>query len=200
MASYQVYFIHTTGLTLSAFPLSASLADWSSLRLACTESVAPNLGRYSVTITDDYAEWVIFEKGVTAPTTFDDGDTGISLSFSESDINIISASGSSAARGGFISLNLFEEEDTEITVTLDDVTLDALEMRMVIEDNERTDLLVISDADIIRDGGEFRVTITTAVTASIGTYSWSLRDITGGVNTVLAHGPLIVSYAAEEDP
>jgi len=57
------------GLTLYAFPLSGTLANWTASRVACTESGA---GRYSVTVNPAIdSTWLVF-IGATAPGDFDD--------------------------------------------------------------------------------------------------------------------------------
>jgi hypothetical protein len=77
MANYLVQFVETTGQTLYAYPLQTtagaaiSLADWTSNRVLCTEASAPNLGRYSVTLSDAYAEYAVF-AGASQPADWDE--------------------------------------------------------------------------------------------------------------------------------
>jgi hypothetical protein len=74
MANYTVRFVADTGQTLSAYPLqttagaAVSLASWSTLRAACTES--GSTGNYGCTITDEYPVWAVLVAGVSAPSDF----------------------------------------------------------------------------------------------------------------------------------
>jgi hypothetical protein len=55
------------GTTVSAFPLASSLADWSTLRVAMTESGSPNTGRWTANLA--VGSWAIFETA-TQPANF----------------------------------------------------------------------------------------------------------------------------------
>lgn len=55
------------GTTVSAFPLSGSLANWSSLRVAMTEASSPNTGRWTANLA--VGSWAIFETA-TQPANF----------------------------------------------------------------------------------------------------------------------------------
>lgn len=46
---------YTTGQILYWFPVSRSLADWTTYRVAATESASPDLGKYSATLDSDDA-------------------------------------------------------------------------------------------------------------------------------------------------
>lgn len=55
------------GTTVSAFPVASSLADWSTLRVAMTESGSPNTGRWTANLA--VGSWAIFET-TTQPANF----------------------------------------------------------------------------------------------------------------------------------
>lgn len=55
------------GTTVTAFPATSSLADWSTAKVAMTEGSSPNTGRWTATLS--VGEWVIFETG-TQPASF----------------------------------------------------------------------------------------------------------------------------------
>ena len=68
------------GLTVYWYPLSRSLDDWETYRTLATEAIAPNTGRYSVTLNavnadltvDPYATFVMF-SGASQPSSFNAG-------------------------------------------------------------------------------------------------------------------------------
>lgn len=89
-------------------------------------------------------------------------------------------------------------ENTSATVNLDEDTTSAT-LQFVVARPDGTDVLTIANASITRTSSDFTVTITTAVTATIGQYLWSLRDLTGGGNRVVTKGVLTVQNAASID-
>jgi hypothetical protein len=89
-------------------------------------------------------------------------------------------------------------ESTTATVNLDEDTTSAT-LQFVIARPDGTDVLTIANGSITRTSSSFTVTITTAVTATIGQYLWSLRDLTGGANRVVTKGVLTVQNAAAID-
>jgi len=86
-------------------------------------------------------------------------------------------------------------ESTTASVNLDEDTTSAA-LQFVVSRPDGTDVLTIANGSITRTATSFTVTITTAVTATLGQYLWSLRDITGGTNRVVTKGVLTVQNAA----
>ena len=86
-------------------------------------------------------------------------------------------------------------ESTTATVNLDENTTSAT-LQFVVSRPDGTDILTIANGSITRTSTSFTVTITTAVTATLGQYLWSLRDITGGTNRVVTKGVMTVQNAA----
>lgn len=86
-------------------------------------------------------------------------------------------------------------ESTTASVNLDEDTTSAT-LQFVVSRPDGTDVLTIANGSITRTATSFTVTITTAVTATLGQYLWSLRDITGGTNRVVTKGVLTVQNAA----
>ena len=80
LAAKEIITTYLTGQTLYWFPLSRSLADWTTYRVAATEAVAPNLGKYSATLeaddvdlsADPDATFVLF-IGASQPSSFSEG-------------------------------------------------------------------------------------------------------------------------------
>lgn len=62
------FHLDATGLSLFAFPLSASLADYSTERVSLSEAASPDAGRYSASLDDTKGlNWAVFD-GSTQPT------------------------------------------------------------------------------------------------------------------------------------
>ena len=89
-------------------------------------------------------------------------------------------------------------ENTSATVNLDEDTTSAT-LQFVVASPDGTDVLIIANGSITRTSADFTVTITTAVTATIGQYLWSLRDLSAGGNRVITKGVLTVQNAASID-
>jgi hypothetical protein len=96
------------------------------------------------------------------------------------------------------TITMYYNESTTATVPLDEDTT-SLTLRFIVENSDQLDVLVIENASITRTASNFTVTITTAVTATLGQYRWALRDITGGINRLIEGGVLQVISAANKD-
>jgi len=187
---------YTTSTTLTAWPDGST-----SNGVLLTESPT---GRYTGTLDDSYGTvWYAF-VGASAPTTWDSGASGgpVRVFDLREGTNVGAAvifSGTQPNRVNDTTLTLFKDEARPITVTLTTGAFAGLTLRFCVENRERVDVLVIEDASIARTATTFTVTVPTAITANIGNYSWSLRDITGGINDVLLLGVLSVQHAANKD-
>lgn len=97
------------------------------------------------------------------------------------------------------TMSLYYGEFTDVFISTEDengpVDLTSKTLNFVIETKNKTNLLVIENADIGKSVNGATVRITTAVTNNIGTYIWALRDTSGGTDTVLSQGFAEVSYA-----
>ena len=78
MATKAVVTTYSTGLTLYWYPISRSLADWATYRIAATEDVAPNTGRYQATLDTANCDTVVDPDcvfllfvGASQPSSFD---------------------------------------------------------------------------------------------------------------------------------
>lgn len=112
-------------------------------------------------------------------------------------VNVYPVSASTPERVAGTTLTFFRDESRAVSVVTD-FTLTSLTLRFVVEDNDGNDVLVIENAAITKSSQTFTVSITTAVTANLGNYRWSMRDITSG-NSVIAFGVLTVQEAASKD-
>jgi hypothetical protein len=112
-------------------------------------------------------------------------------------VNVYPVSASTPERVAGTTLTFYRDESRAVSVVTD-FTLTSLTLRFVVEDNDGNDVLVIENASITKSSQTFTVTITTAVTANLGNYRWSMRDITSG-NSVIAFGVLTVQEAASKD-
>ena len=111
--------------------------------------------------------------------------------------DLITSSGISVVedRVNLSTITMQYNESTTATVNLDENTTSAT-LQFVVSRPDGTDVLTIANGSITRTSTSFTVTITTAVTATLGQYLWSLRDITGGTNRVVTKGVLTVQNAA----
>jgi hypothetical protein len=112
-------------------------------------------------------------------------------------VNVYPVSASTPERVAGTTLTFYRDESRAVSVVTD-FTLTSLTLRFVVEDNDGNDVLVIENAAITKSSQTFTVSITTAVTANLGNYRWSMRDITTG-NSVIAFGVLAVAEAASKD-
>ena len=110
-------------------------------------------------------------------------------------INVYPVSASTPERVAGTTITYYRNEIRTVSVVTD-FTLTSLTLTFTVEDSEGADLLTIANASISRSDKTFTVSIGTAVTATISNYRWSLRDITGGTNSVIARGVLTVQEAA----
>lgn len=90
MSTKAVATTYTTGQTLYWYPVSRSLADWATYRVAATESIAPNLGRYTATLDTDLCDTSVDADcvfalfvGASQPSSF---DTAIQLASALSEL------------------------------------------------------------------------------------------------------------------
>ena len=120
-------------------------------------------------------------------------------------VNVLPYTGAVPDRVEGTTIKVFYNELTNVSVGVTDatgaaVTLDAKTLRFCVEDRYGVDVLTLNDGDITRSGSTFTVQIPQSLTDTVGAnYRWSLRDLTGSLNTVLIHGQMIVAEAAEDE-
>jgi hypothetical protein len=109
------------------------------------------------------------------------------------------ASSRSAIRASGTTLSAFVGE--EITFTI--FPLDALgneidptlyTLRVVVEEQDKTDVQIIEDVDLTKTSTSYSFTITSATTATARTLRWSARQTAS--NLVFSQGTLNIAYAA----
>ena len=110
-------------------------------------------------------------------------------------INVYPVSASTPERVAGTTLTFYRDESRSASVVTD-FTLTNLTLQFTVEDQDGNDVYTLANASINRSGQTFTVPITTAVTSGLGQYRWSMRDITGGGNSVIAMGVLTVQEAA----
>lgn len=110
-------------------------------------------------------------------------------------INVYPVAASTPDRVSGTTLTFYRDETRSVSI-LTDFTLTSMVLRFVVEDNRGNDVYTLADGSISRSSQTATVAVTTAVTGSLGQYAWSLRDITGGLNSVVARGVLSVQLAA----
>jgi hypothetical protein len=110
-------------------------------------------------------------------------------------INVYPVSASTPERVAGTTLTFYRDESRSVSVVTD-FTLTNLTLQFTVEDQDGNDVYTLANASINRSGQTFTVPVTTAVTGGNGQYRWSMRDITGGGNSVIAMGVLTVQEAA----
>jgi hypothetical protein len=110
-------------------------------------------------------------------------------------INVYPVSASTPERVAGTTLTFYRDESRSVSVVTD-FTLTSLTLQFTVEDQDGNDVYTLANASINRSGQTFTVPVTTAVTGGNGQYRWSMRDITGGGNSVIAMGVLTVQEAA----
>ncbi len=120
-------------------------------------------------------------------------------------VNVLPYTGAVPDRVEGTTIKVFYNELTDVSVGVTDasgtaVTIDAKVLEFIVEDRYGADVLVIPDGSITKSGSTFTITIPQSLTDVVdANYRWALRDLTGSKNTVLMHGQIIVSDAAEDD-
>lgn len=200
MASYPVRFVATTGQTLSAYPryttagAEISFSTANAAKVACVEDPFSVYSIYDVTVTDAYDEWWIMPTSASSWSEF----SGINITF-ETLIESQVIATSLATTGTNTSLIAYKDEVPTFTVTVPDTDMSTMDLEFVIENQEQTDIVVVDQSDLEGYENYFTVTIPNTVTDEIGTYRWSLRNITSPINKVISFGILSVNYAASND-
>jgi len=110
-------------------------------------------------------------------------------------INVYPVSASTPERVAGTTLTFYRDESRSVSVVTD-FTLTSLTLEFTVEDQDGSDVYTLNNASISRSGQTFTVPVTTAVTGGLGQYRWSMRDITGGGNSVISRGVLAVEEAA----
>jgi hypothetical protein len=110
-------------------------------------------------------------------------------------INVYPVSASTPERVAGTTLTFYRDESRSASVVTD-FTLTNLTLQFTVEDQDGNDVYTLANASITRSGQTFTIPITTAVTGGLGQYRWSMRDITGGGNSVIGMGVLTVQEAA----
>jgi hypothetical protein len=135
----------------------------------------------------------------TSGTTPTDPTSGILDTIRDSvgaiGINVYPVSASTPERVAGTTLTFYRDESRSVSVVTD-FTLTNLTLQFTVEDQDGNDVYTLANASITRSGQTFTVPVTTAVTGGNGQYRWSMRDITGGGNSVIAMGVLTVQEAA----
>jgi len=135
----------------------------------------------------------------TSGTTPTDPSSGILDEIRDSignqTINVYPVSASTPERVAGTTLTFYRDESRSVSVVTD-FTLTNLTLQFTVEDQDGNDVYALNNASINRSGQTFTVPVTTAVTGGNGQYRWSMRDVTGGGNSVIAMGVLTVQEAA----
>jgi hypothetical protein len=122
-----------------------------------------------------------------------------------STVNVLPYTGAVPDRVEGTTIKVFYNELTNVSVGVTDsagsaVDVSAKTLRFIVEDRFGNDILTIDDASITKVTSTFTIQIPQSLTDTIGAnYKWALRDLTSSLNTVLMHGQIIVTEAAEDE-
>jgi hypothetical protein len=109
-------------------------------------------------------------------------------------VNVFPISSSADERINNTTIIVYKDEAIDVTVSVD-ATLTGLTLLFTVTDNTDTDVLTILNANITRTANTFTVNIPSSFTDELASHTWSLRDVTGATNTVLARGPFEIQNA-----
>jgi hypothetical protein len=192
-------FTEEPGQTLFAFPISGAIADWSTARVACTES---GPGRYIVTVDESVdLEWLVF-IGSAVPTSFDQAILAIEIPPAIStSIQVIPAIARTPEdECTHVShIELFLNVSKSVThgiYATDGVTpVDLSDMDLVICLAKNHGATIAEVEPLLVSVNTIQWLAPEIVTQREELYSWSLRDRSDG-DAVIALGDLNVRYAA----
>ena len=180
----------TTGLTLYAFPIDPAypLSSWTTNRVLMSE----NSKMYYATIDLSKSfHWAVFQ-GATQPTDYDLAlyeDTF----YTATAVNITPGSSTAINRGDTSNIRLFFNENTLVVIP-SSIDLTALNIKFVLEDSTKANLISLANGSITRTSTTFSVLIPNTVTNTLQDLIWSLR--TTADDKVLLRGTMSVEYAS----
>ena len=193
-APYRVIY-PIAGATLYAYPVNGTypLASYATHRVLMTETDQ----LYSATV--DLAkstDWAVFE-GASIPASYDEALFQDNLDASSNNngmiaVNITPGTISQQNRGNKSLIKLYYKEATTVVVPTS-VNLVGQVVRFIVENKDKSQVLLVPNGSISVTETSFSVPIGTEVTDNIKTYIWSLRQET--TNKVLVEGTIQVDYS-----
>lgn len=180
----------TTELALYAFPINPAypLSTWTTNRVLMTED--SKMYYATIDLSKSY-HWAVFQ-GATQPTSYDAAlyeDTF----YSATAVNITPGSSTAINRGDVSNVKLFFNENALVVIP-SSIDLTALNIKFVLEDSTKTNLLNVANGSIARTSTSFSVLIPNTVTNTLQDLIWSLR--TTADDKVLLRGTMSVEYAS----
>lgn len=105
-------------------------------------------------------------------------------------------------RSNTTTINLFTAETPTVAIACvdaegEEVDISSLTLEIVIESQQGTDVTVIPDVDITKNGSTFSFIVPTPVTVNQRFWRWSLRNVAN--SAVLMQGVIEVAYSATAD-
>lgn len=211
MANVTAYYTHTaTGSTLYAFPVGQSLENWTTLREPLTEAAAPNLYRYSGTLSTTYPQWVVF-SGASQPSGWDQAVSGV-IDLTDGVLSVLPGyvTQQKAKQLNELIVPLLSKPQQALTCYNTDGTaqsLNGLTLQFVVSIEDETEangqrvIDTIDNSDITVSGASSNVATfryTDAMVELPRRLIWSLRDVTTTNNIELQGGSLNVRVSASE--
>lgn len=196
MSTKAVATTYTTGQTLYWYPVSRSLADWTIYRVAATESIAPNLGRYTATLDTDSCDLSVDTDcvfalfvGASQPGSFDSAiqlasakqdasETSLTTIQAKTDlIGTLSATVPVRSVGSSLQLYKGETQTIEIATTTD-ISGQTLVVNFV--DRNGTTVASVADGSLTKTSSLISFACPSAVTTLTRYLQYTVSDTSTG--------------------
>lgn len=183
------------GTIVDCFPLSASLANWSTAKVRLVESAAPNAGRWTGVL--DVGDWAVFEGG-TAPSGFGSSVGTISVQSSTEGVVVVPVLSSVQERytNGLITLYTGEAEQVALSVfdaSNQPVPLTGLTLSLRVTDQSGVEVAAYAANELTIAVNAVSFVPKAAIVASARRLIYSLRDT--ATNAVLSTGRIHILSA-----
>ena len=182
-----------SGLTIYAYPVNPTaypLSAWTTHRVLTTATDKV----YEATVDLNKSDvWAMF-VGATQPVDYDAAIyTQVFFGSSSAPVfNITPGTFSSLNRNENSVVVLYFNENSPVVIPID-IDITAIDVRFVVENSAKVDVLTIANASITKSTTAFTVTIPTTITSTITNYIWSLRAT--ATDKVLVQGTIQVRYS-----
>lgn len=174
-----------------------------NVRFTLDPSVTGTAGVYKYALRDITSQNIVLAYGNIDVEYVPEVDSGNQNYFGSTPADSFALYGQQFERAVDNNFNVFYNEDVDVTISslLDDsgnlLDTSSKTLKVVIENHLGEDIKVIQDANLTKGSGYVTFNIDEVVTANIGNYVYSLRDISNSKNTVLRYGNIDVQYIPE---
>lgn len=194
MATHTVYLNWSTGATIYWYPNAEALTDWTTYRVAATETNSD--GAYVATIPD--SGWYTAFVGASQPSSFDDGikewygalaDNTVAIKEKTDLIGTAAATVPVRSRGTTLQLYVGETQTVTIATATD---ISGNTMYVEFDDVRGTSIATIADGSLTKTSTTLAFAATAAMTSAARTLTYAARDTT--TEEVYLYGKCVVDY------